>query len=134
MKPVSLMIGLSLLGTCLSVRAQNTSIPEQNRPDDARAIGALVEAFTKAFDAGDAGAIAATFTSGALVVDEEGQRTLGRAAIRDQFATSFKNTPGSTIAIQVDSLRFLGPETALEEGRATITPGNAARAPEISRA
>ena len=152
MKPVYLMIGPALLGACLSAQAQDTNTPEQNRPatakdapardpaaggadraDDTRAIGALVEAFTKAFNAGDAAAVAATFTAGALVVDEEGERTLGRAAIRDQFAASFKNTPGSTIAIQVDSLRFLGPETALEEGRATITPGNGAGAPEISR-
>ena len=71
----------------------------------------------------------ATFTAGALVVDEEGERTLGRAAIRDQFAASFKNAPGSRIALQVDSLRFLGQETALEEGRATITPGNGAGHP-----
>src|SRR5208282_191011 len=104
-----------------------------DRADDTRAIGALVEAFTKAFNAGDAAAVAATFTAGALVVDEEGERTLGRAAIRDQFVASFKYTPGSRIAIQVDSLRFLGLETALEEGRATITPGSGAGAPEISR-
>ena len=152
MKLVYLMIGPALLGACLSARAQDENKPEQARPalakeapppvtappvadraDDTRAIAALVEAFTKAFNAGDAAAVAATFTAGALVVDEEGERTLGRAAIRDKFAASFKNTPGSTIAIQVDSRRFLGSETALEEGRATITPGNAAGAPEISR-
>jgi len=152
MKPVSLLIGLALLGTCLSLRAQDTNTPEQNRPapakeaparepavvgpdrpDDTRAIGALVEAFTKAFNAGDAAAIAATFTHGALVIDEEGERTLGRAAIRDQYASSLKDSPGSTIAIQVDSLQFLGQETALEEGRATITPVKGAGAPEISR-
>jgi uncharacterized protein (TIGR02246 family) len=152
MKPAYLMIGLALLGACLSsAHAQDTSTPGENlstrvndapvgqttagseRADDTRVIGALVEAFTKAFNAGDASAAAATFTNGSVVVNEEGQRTLGRAAIRDQFATSFKNTPGSTIAIQVDSLRFLGTQTALEEGRATITPGGGAGTPEISR-
>ncbi len=152
MKPAYLMIGSALLASCLSAQAQDTNTPAQNRAapakdapasqpvaagadraDDTRAIGALVEAFTKAFDAGDAAAVAATFTAGALVVDEEGARTLGRAAIRDQFAASFKNTPGSRIALQVDSLRFLGLETALEEGRSTITPGNGAGPPEISR-
>src|SRR5208283_5282611 len=139
MKPVYLMIGPALLGACLSAQAQDTNTPEQKRPvpakegparepaagaeraDDTLAIGALVEAFTKAFNAGDAAAVAATFTAGALVIDEEGERALGRAAIRDQFAASFKNTPGSRIALQVDSQRFLGLETALEEGRATIT-------------
>ena len=101
MKPVYPMIGLAFLGACLSVQAQEQSKPEQARRgarrivrDDERAVGALVEAFTKAFNAGDAAAIAATFTQGALVVDEDGERTLGRAAIRDQFAASFKENPG----------------------------------------
>ena len=67
-----------------------------------------------------------------MVVDEDGERTFGRAAIRDQFAASFQDHPGSTIAIQTTSLRFLGTETALEEGRATITPAKGAGRPEIS--
>ena len=73
-------------------QAQDTK-PLRSRAaaEDTQAIGALVEAFTKAFDAGDAAAVAATFTAGALVVDEEGERHLGRAAIRDQFAASFKH-------------------------------------------
>ncbi len=141
MKPVYLMIGPALLGACLSVQAQEVSKPAQagkaaaaaaDRHGDEQAIGALVEAFTKAFNEGDPAAVAATFTSGAIVVDEKGERTLGRDAIRDQFAASFKDSPGSTIAIQVSSLRFLGQETALEEGRATITPAKGAGAPEIS--
>ncbi len=141
MKSVHAVVGLALLGTCLSLRAQHAkeAAPARplgafgaDRPDDARALGALLESFTKAFNAGDAAAIAATFTSGALVVDEEGERTEGRAAIRDRFAASFKNSPGNTIAIEVSSLRFLGPETALEEGRATIAPAKGGGAPEIS--
>ena len=139
MKPAYPMIGVAFLAACLGVQAQEQSKPEQARPaaqadrrDDERAIGALVEAFTRAFNAGDAAAIAATFTQGALVVDENGERTIGRAAIRDQFAASFKENPGSTIALEVSSLRFLGQETALEEGRATITPAKGAGAPEVS--
>ena len=92
MKPFYLMVGPALLGACLSARAQDENKPEQARPaparealppvtappvadraDDTRAIGALVGAFAKAFNAGDAAAIAATFTNGALVVGEEGK-------------------------------------------------------------
>ena len=101
--------------------------------DDEKAIAGLVAAFTKAFNAGDAAAAAATFAEDALVVDEQGERTEGRAAIRDQLAASFADNPGSTIAIKVDSLRFLGPDTALEEGRTTITPAGPAGTPEITR-
>jgi len=103
------------------------------RGDDEKAIRALLDSFTKAFDAGDAAAAAATYTETAIVVDEEGERIEGRAAIRDQYAASFAGNPGSKITIQVDSLRFLGPETALEEGRTTITPAAGVGAPEITR-
>jgi uncharacterized protein (TIGR02246 family) len=103
------------------------------RGDDEQALKALLDAFTKAFNAGDASAAAATYTETAIVVDEGGQRVEGRAAIRDQYAASFADNPGSKIAIQVDSLRFLGPETALEEGRTTITPAASAGASEITR-
>ncbi len=133
MKSVYLTIGLTLLAFYLSAKAQDTNAPTQDRAADTRAIAALVETFTKAFDAGDATAVAATFTAGALAVDEEGQRNEGRAAIRERLASSFKNAPGSKIAIQVDSLRFLGTDTALEEGRTTITPKQGAGAPEFSR-
>ena len=101
--------------------------------DDEAAIAALVASFTKAFNAGDAAAAAATYAEDALVVDEQGERTEGRAAIRDQLAASFADSPGSTIAIKVDSLRFLGPDTALEEGRTTITPAGPGGVPEMTR-
>jgi uncharacterized protein (TIGR02246 family) len=103
------------------------------RQADAKAIAGLVASFTKAFNAGDASAAAATFAEDALVVDEQGERTEGRAAIRDRLASSFADGAGSTIAVETDSLRFLGPDTALEEGRTTITPAGAGGVPETTR-
>jgi uncharacterized protein (TIGR02246 family) len=103
------------------------------RSDDEKAIKLLLDAFTKAFNAGDAKAAAATYTETAIVVDERGERTEGRAAILDQYAASFAEHPGTKIAIQVDALRFLGPETAMEVGRSTITPPSEAGPPESTR-
>jgi uncharacterized protein (TIGR02246 family) len=151
MRRVFFVLVVALGATGLSVNAQETSssppaspagaqtpaagkaavTPRVDRSDDEKAIRALLDAFTKAFNAGDAGAAAATYAETAIVVDEDGGRVEGRAAIRDQYAGSFADNPKSKIAIQVDSFRFLGPETALEEGRTTITP--AAGAPEITR-
>ena len=108
--------------------AQAAVTPPIGRGDDEQAIKALLDTFVKAFNAGNAEATAATYTETAVVVDERGERVEGRAAVRDQYAASFADNPGSTIAIQVDSLRFLGPETALEEGRTTITPAAGAGA------
>ena len=141
MRPVCLLLGALLLGTCPGLGAPESARTETPPPagttaakvaDDEKAIAGLVAAFTKAFNAGDAAAAAATFAEDALVVDEHGERTEGRAAIRAQLAASFADNPGSTIAIKVDSLRFLGPDTALEEGRTTITPAGAGESPEIT--
>ena len=141
MTPVSLWFGVAALAICQGPPAQEsaktandapTAAKATSRADDAKAIAALVASFTKAFNAGDAAAAAATYAEDALVVDEQGERTEGRAAVRDRLAASFADGPG-TIAIQADALRFLGPDTALEEGRATITPAGAGDAPEVSR-
>ena len=142
MRPACLLLGALLLGTCPGSGAQESARKEQpvsaaaapaERGDDQKAIAGLVAAFSKAFNGGDAAAAAATFAEDALVVDEHGERTEGRAAIRAQLAASFADNPGSTIAIKVDSLRFLGPDTALEEGRTTITPAGPGGEPEITR-
>jgi len=142
MRPACLLLGALLLGTCPGLGAQESAPKKQTpsaattaaeRGDDEKAIAGLVAAFATAFNGGNAAAAAVTFAEDALVVDEHGERTEGRAAISAQLAASFAGSPGSTIAIKVDSLRFLGPDTALEEGRTTITPPGARGVPETTR-
>ena len=111
---------------------KSAAIAPTDRGNDEKAIKGLLDAFTKAFNAGEATAAAATYSETAIVVDEQGERIQGRAAIRDQYAGSFADNPGSTIAIQVDSLHFVSPEAAIEEGRTTIKPAQGG-APEITR-
>jgi uncharacterized protein (TIGR02246 family) len=147
MRRILRLSGVVLLGTCPVLHAQEKTQAGRGRPasapaavanpatrhgDDEKAIAALVAAYTKAFNAGDAEAAAATYAEDALAVDEQGQRTEGRAAIRDQLAAAFADSPGGKIAVQTTALRFLGPDTAFEEGRTTITPPGGG-APEITR-
>jgi uncharacterized protein (TIGR02246 family) len=142
MRPACLLLAAMLIGTCPGLNAQETTL-KANTPSpattaakpgpDEMAIANLVAAFAKAFNGGDATAAAATFAEDALVVNEYGERTEGRAAIRAQLATSFAGSPGSTVEIKVDSLRFLGPDTALEEGRTTITQAKPGELPEKTR-
>lgn len=103
-----------------------------DRAADEKAIEALVGAYTKAFDVGDAKAAAATYAENAVLVNEHGERTIGRAAIEGQLAGSLAANRGDKIAISIDSLFFPGPDTALEEGRTTITPA-AGGAPEFTQ-
>ena len=153
MKKVALMlvVASAATGLCLSAQEAPKAPPEGPKAakpavsakaagpapaakvDDEKAIRALLDAFTKAFNAGDAKAAAETYSESAIVIDEQGGRIEGRAAIADQYAGSFADNPGSTIAIEVQSLRMLGPEAAIEQGRTTITPAKGGGAPEITR-
>jgi uncharacterized protein (TIGR02246 family) len=100
--------------------------------EDEKAIQTLLDAFAKAFNAGDAAAVAATYTESAIVVDESGGRIEGQEAIQRQYADSFTDHPGDTIAIDVDSFRFLSPDAAIEMGRSTITSPKGG-APDVTR-
>ena len=53
----------------------------------------------------------------------------GREAIEKLFAASFEENPGQTIDVKTESLRFLGPDAAIEEGTATITTPRAEGGP-----
>lgn len=103
-------------------QAVAAAAPAPSREDEEKAIRALVDAFTKAFNAGDAAAAAATFTEDALVILEDGSRTEGREKITSQLAAAFADSPGDSIAIEPLEYRFLAPDTVLEHGTTTITP------------
>jgi uncharacterized protein (TIGR02246 family) len=91
------------------------------RAEDEKAIRDLTDRFIKAFNTGDASAIATLFTEDARVISEDGEVTEGRDQIAEQFKQAVADNPGSTIQIEVASLRFVGADTAIEDGFATIT-------------
>ena len=72
--------------------------------------------FIKAFNAGDAKAIAALWTKEGEYLQADGDELKGRDAIEKDFAEFFKNNPKATVEIGVSSLRVLGKNVAIEEG------------------
>jgi uncharacterized protein (TIGR02246 family) len=99
--------------------------PAAKNAGDEAAIRANVAAFVRAYNAGDAKAVAALFTPEAQIIDKEGNASEGRDAIRDTFARLFKDGPQRRLEVFVDSIRFLGPDMALELGatREVFAPG-----------
>jgi uncharacterized protein (TIGR02246 family) len=87
--------------------------PEQN------AIEESARAFVKAYDAGNATAVAALWADdGEYVI---GQQTVkGRLAIEKLYADFFKAHPGSQMEIKIDSIRLLVPTVAIEQGTASV--------------
>jgi uncharacterized protein (TIGR02246 family) len=92
-----------------------------NDADD-KAIRATADAFVKAFNAGNAKAIGAEWAADAEYTDETGQQFHGAGEIERAYADLFKEHPGAAVSITIDSIRFLGPDIALEKGIAKVTP------------
>ncbi len=79
------------------------------------------ESFVKAYNQGDAKAIAAHFTTNAEYVDELGNVFQGRDAIEESLTAFFIENPKCSLAMNIDTIRFLSPEVAVEDGRTNIT-------------
>jgi len=101
-----------------------------DRPEDEKAVRALASAFTRAFAAGDAKSVAALYSEDAELIDEGGERIEGRAAHEKFYAGLFQSRPGATIEISIETLRFLSPDVAKEEGHTRV---NSAGEPETLR-
>ncbi len=91
------------------------------------AIRAVANAYTKAYNAHDAKALAALFTPDAEIVDATGDAIQGRGAIQEVFSAVFQENPKATTSIQIKSVRFLNPSLAVEDGTANVSlaPGEA---------
>jgi uncharacterized protein (TIGR02246 family) len=97
------------------------AVPTIDHEADEKAIRATGDEFVRAFNAADAKAIGALWATDAVYTDESGQSLHGRAAIEKEYADLFKEHRGTTIAVAVESLRFLGSDIAVEKGVAKVT-------------
>ena len=93
----------------------------QHRPEDEQAIRQIVDAFVKSYNDHNATAIAALFTADGTTADEDGNVAKGREAVEKVFAGIFKEHPKTRIEDTIESIRFVGPAEAIEDGTATIT-------------
>lgn len=100
--------------------AENAKEAEKESPELA-ILRANTEAFEKAFNAGDAKALAALFAEKAEVVDEDGNFIEGRAEVEARFTETFKAFPKASNVVEITALRLLTPDVAVEDGYATVT-------------
>ena len=90
---------------------------------DEMAIRKTAEEVARLYNAADAKALAALFAPDAEIVDHDGNGFQGREAIEQEFADVFENNPGGTIEIAVESVRFVCPHVAIEDGTSTVRYG-----------
>ena len=111
------LIGLVALGFMLSVgvaRAQDEPVVAELKAGGAK----LVEAFNAA--KGDE--TAAFFLPKGEWIDEEGTVYQGQDQIKEVLKAYFEKFPGARMALDVESVRLVGP-VAIEEGTRTMTGG-----------
>ena len=89
-------------------------------PADELAIRNSAEAFCKAYCAGDAAAIAELFTEDAEYVDEHGEVYQGRKKISELLTSVFTDQANFQLDVTIDSIRFISPGVAVEDGTTTI--------------
>jgi uncharacterized protein (TIGR02246 family) len=99
---------------------------------DEKAIRQASADLMKAFNAGDAKAVAAQWTPDGDFMDVQGEVYRGRDAIEKLYTTQFALAKGGKLEVTIDSIRFVGKDTALEKGTAHARPG-AGRAAATTR-
>jgi uncharacterized protein (TIGR02246 family) len=108
--------------------ASSAASPKLGNEADEKAIRATAEDFLKAFNAGDAKAIGALWATDAEYTDESGQSYQGRAVIEKEYTDFFQEHRGATMTVAIESIRFLGPDIAIEKGVAKVKLPSAAAA------
>jgi uncharacterized protein (TIGR02246 family) len=103
-------------------QAKSKARPAVDHAADEAAIRVNIAQFVKAYNAGDAVAVAALFTRDGQIEDKEGNQTEGREAIAQTFADLFKAMPKKKLEVFVESIRFIGTDLAVEVGSTKETP------------
>jgi uncharacterized protein (TIGR02246 family) len=98
----------------------------QGNPEAEAAIQKQAEAFIEAFHKGDAKAVAAFWTADGDYTDQTGRHLQGRAAIEKLFQGYFAEHKGLKLRVNSNSLRFVTPDVAIEDGTTEVAgPGGA---------
>jgi uncharacterized protein (TIGR02246 family) len=89
---------------------------EQDRPADRAAVQAATQQFARAFEKEDAAAVAALFTESGEYDNDDGPPIHGRAALTKAYADFFAKRVALTLESKSNKIRFVGQDTAVEEG------------------
>ncbi len=101
------------------------------RSPDEDAIRQSHDAFVKAYGEGDAKSIAAHCTVDAEWVDESGNVSQGREAIEKSLTAYFAEHPSCKLELNIDSIRFISPGVAVEDGTTLIAHADGPASPEM---
>jgi uncharacterized protein (TIGR02246 family) len=92
-----------------------------DQAEDEAAIRKSDEAYVEAYNKRDAKALAALWSPEAVYIDPEtGNEFVGREEIEKEFADTFAGLKDAKLEVNVESIRFLSPNVAVENGTARV--------------
>lgn len=130
-----LALGLGLVGLTLSVAQEKDDAqadakkdaPKSDAPGAIKAVEgadelkAAIKAYVEAFNKHDHAALGSMWSETGVYVDKEsGAKAEGREAIQKDFEALFKEQPEARLAGELLDVRFIKPDVAMIEGRASV--------------
>ncbi|MGE0760361.1 MAG: nuclear transport factor 2 family protein [Pirellulaceae bacterium] len=124
---------LAILGLLVSLTATSwgqsltpqpsKSAAKENGRDGAveKEMRTISDNLTAAFNAGKSDEIAGLFLSSGELIDEEGNIYQGQTEIKELLSQFFKKFPGVKVAIEIDSIRSVGPVVIQDGTKITTT-------------
>jgi len=107
------------LAFCLSCFVSNAC--RADHVEDEAAIRKSDDAYVRAYNKQDAKALAALWSPEAVYVDPEtGDESVGREEIEKEFADTFAGLKDAKLEVNVNSIKFLSPNVAVEDGTARV--------------
>jgi uncharacterized protein (TIGR02246 family) len=126
MKIIALLASLTFMLACASF----AQAPADNSPEKVAVI-ANDRAYEAAYAKADVKALAGFFAEDADYTTSDGRTFSGREAIEGAIRAGLLANRGSKLAIAVDAVRVLGPETVLEKGSTTVTAKSGDKSSEL---
>ncbi len=96
------------------------------RAKDEEAVKAAAQQLAKAFESGNEKALTALFTEEAEYIDEDSDPVQGREALAKAYKALFADRKEVKAEAKTEKVRFLGSDTAIEEGSFTVTAKDSA--------
>lgn len=105
-----------LLSVCVGSTDDNQPLNDQS---DEQAIRQSINSYVRAFNEHDAASVADHWSESAVFIQRHsGARLTGREAIKNSFEQQFSTADSVRLTVTVESIRFVRPDVAIEDGRA----------------
>jgi uncharacterized protein (TIGR02246 family) len=116
----------AILALLILVACTQAAEKKSDNAADQKAIRAAIESYVKAYNRGDAKAVAAYWGESAEWISPSGERVRGREAIEKKMRELFAENKGVRIEVLNPSVRIVSSDVATEEGTVrVIRPGEA---------